>query len=228
MREAVNGRGALDAIGAWMSRLGPRGQRSLRIRTAGANVAKARSACMLASFVATLRGRSEPVVIDLGPASGGNVEFLGEYLACKLFVEDMLEKLPKPQGDAAGAPPPLRYADGSADGILCWDVFDYLSPAAGRVLAADLVRVLRPTGALLLYHRTEGLSDPRRVSYEIIDENHLRCRFCDDTVPRSSRVIESREVVQMFPSLSIAGAIRLKSQMREVLFRKPSPAANAG
>ena len=39
-----------------------------------------------------------------------------------------------------------RFAllDESVDVVLCWDVFDYLVPAAARVFAGELMRVLRP------------------------------------------------------------------------------------
>ena len=166
-------------IGALMSRLGPR-QRD-PIGAMPLNPAKVRSACLLANFVNALGKRPEPIVVELGPATEGNVAFLGEHMACRIFVEDLLEKLP--QGDTerrSGAAAPLGYADQSVDGILCWDIFDYLSPSAGQDLADDLARILRPGGALLLYHRTESLSDPRRVKYEIVDEESLRWRICND------------------------------------------------
>ena len=215
-------------IGALMSRLGPR-QRD-PIGLVSLNRAKVQSACLLASFVGALCKRPEPVVVELGPATEGNVAFLGEHVACRIFVEDLLDKLTQVQGDAGldVTLPRLEYADESVDGILCWDIFDYLSPSAGRELADDLARILRPGGALLLYHRTESLSDSGRIKYEIVDESSLRWRTCNDAVPRPWRVIESREVAQMFRTLSIAGAIRLKSQMREVMFRKSSVMARAG
>ena len=215
-------------IGALMSRLGTR-QRG-PVSAVPINRAKVRSACLLANFVDALCKRPEPVVVELGPATEGNVAFLGEHVACRIFVEDLLARLSQVQGDTDldVTLPRLEYADESVDGILCWDIFDYLSPNAGRELADDLARILRPGGALLLYHRTESLSDPRRVKYEIVDESSLRWRICNDALPRPWRVIESREVAQMFRSLNIAGAIRLKSQMREVMFRKSSVMARAG
>lgn len=213
-------------IGALMSRLGPR-QRD-PIGAVPLNPAKVRSACLLANFVNALRKRPEPIVVELGPATEGNVAFLGENVACRIFVEDLLEKLPQGDADHDVVLPPLEYARESVDGILCWDIFDYLSPGAGQDLADDLARILRPGGALLLYHRTESMSDPRRVKYEIVDEESLRWRVCNDAVPRPSRVLQSREVAKMFRSLSIAGSIRLKSQMREVMFRKSSVVARAG
>lgn len=213
-------------IGALMSRLGPR-QRD-PIGAVPLNPAKVRSACLLANFVNALRKRPEPIVVELGPATEGNVAFLGEHVACRIFVEDLLEKLPLGDADHDVVPAPLEYGNESVDGILCWDIFDYLSPSAGQELADDLARILRPGGALLLYHRTESMLDPRRVKYEIVDEESLRWRVCNDAVPRPSRVLQSREVAKMFRSLNIAGAIRLKSQMREVMFRKSSVVARAG
>ena len=213
-------------IGALMSRLGPR-QRD-PIGAVSLSPAKVRSACLLANFVDALRKRPEPIVVELGPATEGNVAFLGEHVACRIFVEDLLEKLPRGDADDDVVLPPLEYANESVAGILCWDILDYLSPSAGQDLADDLARILRPGGALLLYHRTESLVDPRRVKYEIVDEESLRWRICNDTVPRPSRVLQSREVAKLFRSLNIAGAIRLKSQMREVMFRKSSVVARAG
>ncbi len=213
-------------IGALMSRLGPR-QRD-PIGAVPLNPAKVRSACLLANFVDALRKRPEPIVVELGPATEGNVAFLGEHVACRIFVEDLLGKLPQGDAEHDVVPPPLEYANESVDGILCWDIFDYLSPSAGQDLADDLARILRPGGALLLYHRTESMSDPRRVKYEIVDEESLRWRVCNDAAPRPYRVLQSREVAKMFRSLNIDGAIRLKSQMREVMFRKSSVVARAG
>ena len=145
-------------IGALMSRLGPR-QRD-PIGAVPLNPAKVRSACLLAHFVDALRKRPEPIVVELGPATEGNVAFLGEHVACRIFVEDLLDKLPLGEAAHSVVPPPLQHANESVDGILCWDIFDYLSPSAGQDLADDLARILRPGGALLLYHRTESMSDP--------------------------------------------------------------------
>ena len=186
----------------------------------------------VAPFVAALQSAESPLVVDLGPAVGGNVAFLGEQLGCKLVVEDLLENLPLPPEPEEGEDPPeeplpvLSHPDSSVDGLLCWDVFDYLSPKAGRALAAELVRILKPRGALFLCHGSETLSQPGRVEYEIINETSLRYRLRSGTTPRARRVLQSREVTQMFDSLAISDSFLLKSQMREVLFRKPAaPAA---
>ncbi len=44
-------------------------------------------------FLAALSGQSSPVLLDFGPVIGTNVEFFGERLGCKLFIEDLLADL---------------------------------------------------------------------------------------------------------------------------------------
>ena len=216
---------------------GERPARSIGNTSSAAKVSAARGAVHttlgVAPFVAALNSLDAPLIVDLGPAVGGNVEFLGEELGCKLVVEDLLENLPMPPEPVEGEDPPeeplprLSHPDSSVDGLLCWDVLDYLSPesrpGAGQ---AELVRVLKPRGALLLSHGAESLSQPGRVEYEIINETSLRYRLRSGATPRARRVLQSREVTQMFDSLAISDSFLLKSQMREVLFRKPAaPAA---
>jgi hypothetical protein len=186
------------------------------------------STLILSRFVNGLQAKVAPVILDFGPAIGANVTFLGEQFGgCKLFVEDLLANIPIPStmGDddePEVKTPRLSYANEVADGILCWDVLDYLSSKAGFALAKEVVRVLRPGGLVLLCHGTESLSVSGPTGYEIIDQNSLRYRFRNGATMRSRRVIQSGEVTRLFSSLTIVDSILLKSHMREVLLRKPS------
>ena len=38
----------------------------------------------------------------------------------------------------------FTQADASVDGVLCWDIFDFLDVPAAKALAREVVRVLRP------------------------------------------------------------------------------------
>jgi hypothetical protein len=42
----------------------------------------------LRKFLASLRSREAPVLLDLGPVVGSNVAFFGERLGCKILIED--------------------------------------------------------------------------------------------------------------------------------------------
>src|SRR5438105_10478191 len=109
----------------------------------------------LRKFLTCLTSRESPVLLDLGPVVGGNVSFFGEQLGCKIFVEDIFADVDRHiRGDKLEALPAcfkarFPQADGSVDGILCWDIIDYLDRPSALDLAAQLSRVLRPDGALL-------------------------------------------------------------------------------
>ena len=44
-------------------------------------------------FLYALSLRESPVVLDLGPIVGGNVNYLGEPLGCKYLVEDLYQNI---------------------------------------------------------------------------------------------------------------------------------------
>ena len=44
-------------------------------------------------FLSALSSRPSPVLLDFGPVLGTNVEFYGERLGCKLFIEDVVSDL---------------------------------------------------------------------------------------------------------------------------------------
>ena len=181
----------------------------------------------LPKFLQTLTSRELPVLLDLGPVVGSNVSFFGEQLGCKIFVEDIfadverhvragtLDHLP------AFLSKRLPQADGEVDGILCWDLLDYLDRPAAQALAAQLTRVLRPDGALLGFF---GSAPPQAAQYTkfiIVDDVNLKYRSYPATRARQA-VLPNRDISRLFPDLRVSESILLKTNLREVLFRKPA------
>ena len=163
--------------------------------------------------------------MDLGPVIGANVAFLGERIGCKIHVEDLhadldrharqdaLDRLPEFLGHR------LALADASADAVLCWDIFDYLAPEAARVLAGEVKRVLRPGGTLLGFFSGGGPGDGCYTKYVIEDEARLRLRVYAAACSRE-RILQNREITNLFAGLDLLGSVLLTSGVREVLFRK--------
>ena len=152
-----------------------------------------------AKFLTTLTSRETPVLLDLGPVVGKNVSFFGEQLGCKIFVEDIYAELDRfAKEDKLDALPEFlskrfSQADGSVDGILCWDVFDYLARPAAQALAAQLTRVLRPDGALLtLFATTQPHGAPHYTKYVVADETSLIYRAYPAAKGAPDRVAQSR------------------------------------
>ena len=94
------------------------------------------------------------------------MSFFGEQLGCKIFVEDIFADLDRHirEGKLEALPEFLdkRFpqSDGEVDGILCWDLIDYLDRGAAQALADQLTRVLRPEGALLGFFGTAPAATP--------------------------------------------------------------------
>ena len=180
----------------------------------------------LPKFLQTLTSRELPVLLDLGPVVGSNVSFFGEQLGCKIFVEDIFADLDRHvrAGTLEQFPAFLKkrfpQADGGVDGILCWDLIDYLDRAAAQALATQLMRVLRPEGALLGFF---GTLQPRdtRTKYIIVDEVNLRHQSYKAARGRQT-VLANRDIIRLFAGLRVSDSFLLKNNLREILFRKPA------
>jgi hypothetical protein len=184
----------------------------------------------LAKFLTSLNARSQPLLLDLGPVVGTNVTFFGEELGCKILVENLFKDIDRhiTEGtlDALPAFFEKRVAqqEGSVDGILCWDIFDYIDRRAAQALARQLVRILRPAGALLAQFSTvepQPSSGPTYTKYVVVDRQTLQYRSYA-AARGKQRPLLNRDIQRMFEPLRITEQFLLKNNLREVLFRKPA------
>lgn len=178
-------------------------------------------------FLSAVANQPSPTLLDLGPVVGSNVTFFGERLACKMHVEDLfadVESFHK-RGDRVSLPAflatRLSQLPDSVDGVLCWDLFDFLDKPAGLVLAGKLAKMVRRGGAL---HGTFGTTPIDLKHYTrtaLAAEDSLKPRHSPATpVPRT--VLLTRDIIKMFDGLIVAESMLLKSSTREILFRRPS------
>ncbi len=181
----------------------------------------------LSKFLAGLRAREQPMLLDLGPVVGHNVTFFGEHLGCKISIEDVAADIERHARDAKLDALPAFFAtrfrqpDATFDGILCWDTFDYLDKKAGQVLAAQLARMLKPDGVLLaVFNASEPKPGPATYTKNIVvDATTLKQRTYPATRGRL-RPILNRDIIRMFEPLRVTEQFLLKTNIREVLFRK--------
>jgi hypothetical protein len=181
----------------------------------------------LRKFLAGLAARPAPVLLDLGPVVGSNLTFFGEQLGCKVFIEDLFRDLDRhARRQEPGALPAyfagrFPQADASVDGILCWDLFDYLDRPAALALARELTRVLRVDGVLLGFFSTVASQDARYTKYVIADDANLRHRLYPAACARQP-VLQNRDIIKLFDTLRVSESFLLKTNVRELLFRKPA------
>lgn len=176
-------------------------------------------------FLSTLTQRPSPTLLDFGPVIGANVEYFGERLGCKLFIEDLFGDIERhTRADTLDALPAafetrFRHADASVDGILCWDVFDFLGKHAAPALAKQVVRMLKPGGTVMSFFCSVPAEQASFTKYEIVDDTSLRHRLhAGAGGPR--RVLQNRDVIRMFEGLSVSDSFLLKGSTREMLLRR--------
>lgn len=180
----------------------------------------------LRKFLTCLTSREAPVLLDLGPVVGSNVTFFGEQLGCKIFVEDIFADLDRHIRDGRlGVFPAFlatRFTEASSavDGILCWDIFDYLDRPSAQALADQLTRVLRPEGALLGFFGTSQARDQRYTKYVVVDEVNLKHRPYAAARSRQSALF-NRDIIRLFSTLRVSDSFLLQNNLREILFKKP-------
>lgn len=188
-----------------------------------------RSSKALPRFLSRMSTRQGPVLLDLGPVVGSNVAFFGERLGCKLLIEDLyadIERFTREKRfdefretlDARLSMPP-----GSVDGVLCWDVFDFLDRDTASALAHRLGRLLSPGGMLLGYFETAPSAITGYQRFVVTDAHAIELRPYAGS-RRRQLVLSNRDIERIFSGLRVTESFLLLSKTREVLLRKP-PAA---
>jgi predicted SAM-dependent methyltransferase len=128
----------------------------------------------------------------------------------------------------AGFEKRFRHADASVDGILCWDVFDFLDKQAAASLARQIIRMLKPGGSVMGFFCSSAVERATFMKYEIVDGTGLRHRS-HQGVGGPKRVLQNRDIIRMFEGLIVSDSFLLKSNTREMLLRRkvdaPAPAA---
>jgi SAM-dependent methyltransferase len=182
----------------------------------------------LSKFLSSLNARSQPLLLDLGPVVGTNVTFFGEELGCKILVENVFKDIDRHISEGKIDELPAFFAqrfsqaDGAVDGILCWDIFDYVDWKSAQALARQLVRILRPDGAVLAqFSTTESKAPiaPVYTKYVVVDRQTLQYRPYA-AARGKQRPLVNRDIQRMFEPLRITEQFLLKNNLREVLFRK--------
>jgi hypothetical protein len=179
----------------------------------------------LQKFLSYLGARPAPVLLDLGPVVGSNITYFGEQLNCKFLVEDLFADLERHGREALPEALPallskrLALEEGTIDGVLLWDLYDYLDRPSAQALAASLVRLLRADGALLGFFGNASHVGSCCTKFIVLDDSHVRQRAHASAVVRQAS-LQNRDIIKMFDGLRVSDAFQLQNGRREMLFRK--------
>lgn len=179
----------------------------------------------LRKFLTYLAGRPAPTLLDLGPVVGSNVNFFGEQLNCKVYIEDIFADLDRHLREDKLEEFPVfltkRFSleDGTVDGVLIWDLLDYLDRRSAQALAARLVQLMRPDAALLGFFGTTTQGGKGFTKFVVVDEGHVRHKPYASAATRQ-RSPQNRDIIKMFEGLRVSDSFLLQNNLREILFRK--------
>ena len=181
----------------------------------------------LQKFLSSLQTTEGPLLLDLGPVVGSNVTFFGEQLGCRLRVEDVAKDIDRHVKDGTLDQLPEFFSKrftqhvGTVDGVLCWDILDYLDRPAAQALATALSSLLKPDGCLLGFFSTAEQRETVYTKYVVVDESNLRYRTYPASRPRQRSLLNG-DIIKLFKDLRVTDSFLMKSKLREMLFRKPA------
>jgi 2-polyprenyl-3-methyl-5-hydroxy-6-metoxy-1,4-benzoquinol methylase len=176
-------------------------------------------------FLGALAGRDRLTIIDVGPVVGSNLDFFAARAACKIYIEDLFSEIEQHARAGTRAklasilPSRLPQADGTVDAVLCWDMFDFLDKAAAQAFARELVRVLRPGGALFGLFSNQMGEQTHYTKFVIKNDSHFLHRTQPAT-PVARQVLPNRDIIRLFDGLLVSDSYLLLTHTREIVFRK--------
>ncbi|MFQ6083211.1 MAG: methyltransferase domain-containing protein [Candidatus Aminicenantia bacterium] len=190
------------------------------------------SSHILPRYIDHLKKKKAPRVLDLGYISGKNIEFLAK-LGFTVYVEDYLNSISWEELQPRILPrrkktkkkllevKNLNYTQDYFDGILCWDLFDYLDFEDGKWLIKEIWKILKPEGVAfsLFDSYKSSLYQSHRKKIFIYDENHL---FYDRVpfIRTFFTTYENRDIFALFAEFNILESYYVKNGMREILIQK--------
>jgi len=179
----------------------------------------------LQRFLAHLGTRPAPVLLDLGPVVGSNISYFGERLNCRFLVENLFDDLDRHARDAhpvdfaAFLSKRLTLHPGTVDGVLVWDLYDYLDRPSAQALATMLARLLRADGALLGFFGNANHAGSTCAKFVVVDDSHVRQRPYASALVRKAS-LQNRDIIRMFDGMHVTDSYLLQAGWREMLFRK--------
>ena len=183
------------------------------------------SSVVLPKFFNALANVEAPTILDLGPVVGANVAFFGDRLGCKLLIGDLHRDLDAQGISADEARERLMARLKSTvvaplNGVLCWDVFDFLPRPTAQALGAFLTSMLAPGAVVHGFFGTTQGEMTHYTRFVLQSARQMECRRVP-AKPVKRSVLQTRDLTVMFGGLTVVDSVLLKSQQRETLLRKP-------
>lgn len=171
-------------------------------------------------------------VLDLGPASGGNVSFFSSH-SCRLYIADLFHTLrqrgglPPEQADPFDREVAATLPEGSFDLILCWDILNYLSRGQMEILGRHLASRSHPGSRLFALIAPHGNIPERPQRFEIVSPDLLRYTS-QSTASRPAPGYREPELNRWIAPFAVESSFLLRHGIQEyILVHRVVPPAGA-
>jgi hypothetical protein len=180
----------------------------------------------LREFSSAIRSPEGLQILDLGAASQANINFvtgLGHRLATEdlhrcldLFTaRTMVTADPDTEVDRFFADN-LHYEQGQFDGVLCWDLFDFLPDALVKPLVARLHSFLKPGGHVLaFFHSGQPGQLVPVCQYRVSSAEQLQVN--ERSPGKLRRSFNNRGIESLFRDYASLKFFLTKDSLREVV-----------
>ncbi len=178
----------------------------------------------LDQFFSYIKGEPGLNILDLAGANQSNVSFITN-LGHKIYSEDFLRSL-RIASNGSGQPSletflaqNLNHEEASFDGVLVWDVLEYLNPALLTATIERLFRITKPGSYLLAVFQAQEKSDSvPQYSFRIQDSKTLL--VADRGRHKPEQVFNNRSLEKLFHDFQSLKFFLARDKLREVIVRR--------
>ena len=198
-------------------------------RTGGGAANAMRPSRGLEEFFGYIHGQSGLTILDLGGASQQNVSFITN-LGHRLYSEDFLRILSETFGEAGAADQSnpgridyflrqaLDYPPAHFDGVLIWDVLEYLAPALLNAVVERLHKTVRPKSYMLaFFHSDDKLEAVPSYTFRIQQMNALE--VVRHGMRRPEQLFNNRSLEKLFAGFESQKFFLTRERLREVIIK---------
>src|SRR4051794_28472323 len=183
----------------------------------------------LEEFFTYIRDQSGLTILDLGGATQQNVSFITN-LGHRLYSEDFLQIL----NETFGSEDPIEqsnpgridyflrqsldYPEGHFDGVLIWDVLEYLQPALLTAVVERMHTIVRPRSYMLaFFHSDDRLDSAPYYTFRIQDVNMLQ--VAQRGARRPAQLFNNRSLEKLFGRYESGKFFLTRERLREVIIK---------
>jgi hypothetical protein len=188
-----------------------------------------RSSRGLEEFFKYIRDSSGLTILDLGPATQANINFITN-LGHRLYTADFLQVLKDTFGldDTVDQSNPgrieyflkqaLDYPEGHFDGVLIWDVLEYLAPALLTAVVERLHQIVRPKSYMLaFFHADDKLEVVPYYTFRI--QGIATLQVATQGRRRPAELFNNRSLEKLFGKFESVKFFLTKERLREVIVK---------